>query len=171
MSEATDNLTTGEFVQYMPHPGSSERYPAMVCYIGNDSIDALVYTHDGSAIRATPRFGVVHQSDPRLRDPGFVGTFLQDGDGGVFVDLPSKTLLLNRIAALERAVVQLAKGKKPNLDTIFQEQVEISKEPAPKPVAETSVPLPKMSDRFPSSDPSPEEIAAKKAALALAGKE
>lgn len=160
----------GEFVEYMPHPGSPEKWPALITTAGTDSIDVLVFTQDGASVRAAPRSGVVHVSDPRLRDPGFIGTFINEGDGGVWDITPKARRQVAALEAMRNAIVQLAKGKKPNIDDLFSEVVDM--EPAPqvaKPTNEEPKPLPKMSERFAASELTEEEKAAKRAALALAG--
>jgi hypothetical protein len=94
----------GATVDYSPHPGYGTYFPALVVHAGDETLECLVWNWDGASIKATPRSGVRHEADEKLKDPVFLNNLIADGEGGVF-RIPLKDQDIEaRLAALEAAI-------------------------------------------------------------------
>ena len=152
------NVGLHDWVMYSPHKGNGHWAPAKVVFVGDESIEVIVYAYNGHGSSAVHRGGVRHETDPFWEDVNRVASIIEDQDGGCFVENPDKILLrqlAERVAELEDARGSALSG--PGEPTVFprrKKSKEVSVEPASPP--------PDNSFREPTADTAPELTAEQK---------
>lgn len=132
----------GQTVDYAPHPGYGTYFPALVVHAGDETLECLVWNWDGASIKATPRSGVRHEADERLKDPVFLNNLIADGEGGVFRINQKDRDIEDRLKSLETALTSqtLAPAKSVRVDTTGWRDAETRGESlTPKQKAEKAI--------------------------------
>lgn len=130
------NVHLSDWVMYSPHKGNGHWTPAKVVFVGDESLEVIVYAYNGHSSSAVHRGGVRHETDEFWNDVNRVASIIEDQDGGCFVETPDKVLLrqlAERVADLE------AGGSAPTTSadgvTTFPRRAKKNKEVAAEPVA------------------------------------
>lgn len=113
MFEVKKKVSVGDIVLYSPHKGYGRYYTMLVTFVGDDSLEGVVYAFNGYSTAASHKGGVRHESDPIWDDPMRVSAIIEDGDGGCFTLHPKAVLLnqlLDRVEELEQAASRGSAG-------------------------------------------------------------
>ncbi len=111
MFDFESDVLKGDVVMFYSHPGAGISYPAFVLAKGNDSVECLVFSWNGSLAAASHKSGVRHVDNEVFKDPVILSNLLQDGDSGCFELHPNKILAKQLADRLEELEQKVLKGK------------------------------------------------------------
>lgn len=148
MFDVQENVAVGDIVAFKAQPGDPKTSPGLVVFVGNESLEVLVFSYNGNGIKPEHRSGVRHVSDPIWLDPQRSSNLIEDDDSGCF-DLGPQALKIKELTEqLDSARLGAALADKPKNKEVF--------DVAPAKKAKAAQPAPNLSFREPTKETAPE---------------